>query len=394
MKILLCGNYSNVHTELADALKKLNHEVTVLSDGDGYKNYPADIKLNYQEGEKSFLGNFFYMLFDLVGLAGLRNYLKFKKSVVLDDYDVIQVINPVVIPHFGALGNILFLKYLRKKAGRFFLCALGDDTRWVRACLTNKYKYSSLDRLSFFNIHRYYYSLKYLISPAYLILNLYAEKISKTVIAGLDDYKLAYESSGNDLAFIRLPVGQERFSKPVMKNEGSNEVVTIFHAWQKGKELRKGNDILDEAVKKIVDVYGVERVRYIIATDMPFEEYIKCYDECDIYLDQIYSYDGGVTSALGLSAGKVVFSGFELFDRYSSVAPSSIKNVGVNATADVNELFLCLSYLIDNPSDLQQLKNNAYDYAVNEYRSDLIAAQYLNVWKGEAFRNYDLVGNA
>ena len=38
MKILLIGEYSNVHHTLALGLKALGHEVTVASDGDGWKN--------------------------------------------------------------------------------------------------------------------------------------------------------------------------------------------------------------------------------------------------------------------------------------------------------------------------------------------------------------------
>lgn len=37
MKILLLGEYSNVHATLADGLRKLGHQVTVLSNGDFWK---------------------------------------------------------------------------------------------------------------------------------------------------------------------------------------------------------------------------------------------------------------------------------------------------------------------------------------------------------------------
>lgn len=45
MKILLMGEYSNVHATLAEGLHKLGHHVTVLSNGDFWKNYPRDIDL-------------------------------------------------------------------------------------------------------------------------------------------------------------------------------------------------------------------------------------------------------------------------------------------------------------------------------------------------------------
>ena len=51
MKILLMGEYSNVHATLAEGLRKLGHEVTVLSNGDFWKNYPRDIDLVRKPGK-------------------------------------------------------------------------------------------------------------------------------------------------------------------------------------------------------------------------------------------------------------------------------------------------------------------------------------------------------
>ena len=39
MKILLLGEYSNVHWTLAEGLRSLGHEVCVVSNGDYWKNY-------------------------------------------------------------------------------------------------------------------------------------------------------------------------------------------------------------------------------------------------------------------------------------------------------------------------------------------------------------------
>ena len=50
MKILLLGEYSNVHWTLACALRKLGHEVCVVSNGDEWKGYPSDIALTRKSG--------------------------------------------------------------------------------------------------------------------------------------------------------------------------------------------------------------------------------------------------------------------------------------------------------------------------------------------------------
>ena len=46
MRILLLGEFSNIHWTLAEGLRHLGHEVCVLSNGNGWKNYPRDIDLS------------------------------------------------------------------------------------------------------------------------------------------------------------------------------------------------------------------------------------------------------------------------------------------------------------------------------------------------------------
>ena len=43
MKILLIGEYSNLHNSLKQGLQKKGHEVVLLSSGDGFKNFDSDI---------------------------------------------------------------------------------------------------------------------------------------------------------------------------------------------------------------------------------------------------------------------------------------------------------------------------------------------------------------
>ena len=45
MKILLIGEYSNVHWTLAEGLRSLGHTVCVVSNGDFWKDYRRDISL-------------------------------------------------------------------------------------------------------------------------------------------------------------------------------------------------------------------------------------------------------------------------------------------------------------------------------------------------------------
>jgi len=380
MKVLLCGDYSSVHSELSEALKNKGHDVTVISDGDSYKAFPADIKL---EANQSLPNNYvfkaFYLLVDFIGLAGIFKYFKQMKNVKLEEYDVVQLINVAPIKHFGAFGNFFFVRRVAKCSKKVVLCALGDDACWSKACLKGVFKYSPLDRISLFNFYKYYYSLKYVYSPAYRFLDFFVNYISSAVVAGLDDYRIAYEKSGKKVYFIRLPIGEAKFKKTC--KEGGDYSVKIFHAWQYGKEVKKGNDKLDEAVQAALEeVEGVD-VEYRVAGGMKYDDFIKAYDCCDVFIDQAYSYDRGVTGALGMCSGKVVLSGFELDSPLGLMGLENVKNNGVNVSGDVEEDKKSLIEILLNPGLRKIIQDNAYDFAVKNYRSDLIAEQYLAVWR-------------
>ena len=45
MRILLIGEYSRLHNSLKEGLQKNGHTVTLIGSGDGYKNFPVDIKI-------------------------------------------------------------------------------------------------------------------------------------------------------------------------------------------------------------------------------------------------------------------------------------------------------------------------------------------------------------
>ena len=132
MKILLLGDYSNVHATLAVGLRKLGHIVTVASDGDGWKNYPRDIDLS--RPRNSLWSDIKYLL------KLIRTFRKFK------GYDVVQLINPIFLP-LKAERIWPFYRYLKRHNKSIFLGAYGMDYYWVEAGLS-----CSLFRYSDFNI--------------------------------------------------------------------------------------------------------------------------------------------------------------------------------------------------------------------------------------------------
>ena len=118
MKILLLGEYSNVHWTLAEGLRSLGHEVCVASNGDFWKNYNRNISLTRTAGKA---GGIKLLLKTLLTLPRLRGY------------DVVQIINPMFL-ELKAERIAPIYRYLRKHNGKMFMGAFGMDTYWVNAC--------------------------------------------------------------------------------------------------------------------------------------------------------------------------------------------------------------------------------------------------------------------
>ena len=55
MKILLIGEYSNLHNSLKQGLLKNNHEVVLVGSGDGFKKYDVDILIKSTIFENKYL---------------------------------------------------------------------------------------------------------------------------------------------------------------------------------------------------------------------------------------------------------------------------------------------------------------------------------------------------
>ena len=115
MKILLIGEYSNVHNTLKAGLERLGHKVVVASNGDYWKAYPRDIDLARPSGR----------------LAGLRLTLHlFANLHKLRGYDIVQIINPVFIDLKAKRIQYIY-NYLRRHNKKIVMGAFGMDYYWV-----------------------------------------------------------------------------------------------------------------------------------------------------------------------------------------------------------------------------------------------------------------------
>ena len=140
MRILLIGEYSNVHWTLAQGLRTLGHDVLVVSDGDSWKNYQRDIDISRRSTN----------IFDTL------QYLRLLKKTIrkFKSFDVVQIINPMFL-ELRAHRILPYYKFLRENNDKLFMGAYGMDYYWVKTCLdckTFKYQTSGTGNADFKNI--------------------------------------------------------------------------------------------------------------------------------------------------------------------------------------------------------------------------------------------------
>ena len=186
MNILLIGEYSNVHWTLAEGLRALGHQVTVVSDGDRWKGYPRDINLqrHHLDDDSRFrrLGGSIRYFYDLARIWP-----------TLKGFDVVQLINPVFLD-LKAERLWPFYRYLRSHNGKVFLGAFGIDYFWVKVGMDCKtFRYSD------FNIGNELRSYPFLdtmvhewLQGAKGELNLRIAEDCDGIITGLYEYEMCY----------------------------------------------------------------------------------------------------------------------------------------------------------------------------------------------------------
>ena len=131
MKILLIGEYSNLHNSLKQGLKKNGHKVILLGSGDGFKNYDADINIKSTIFKKNIFKIIAKIIDFIIGVSlnEIEVYYKTKQKLnFLKGFDIVQLINERAFNTSPKLEKKL-LKYIFKHNKKVFLLACGVDNK-------------------------------------------------------------------------------------------------------------------------------------------------------------------------------------------------------------------------------------------------------------------------
>jgi len=379
MKILLVGEYSRLHNSLKEGLIHLGHSVTIIGDGDLFKNYPVDISIKPKVLHFNWFTRkckvAFYKLttIDLALYESAFRFYWYQKK--LKNYDVVQFINS------NALKTPLFLQkkqldYLKKHNKKLFLCACGTDTPIMEYLLENKMKYHILTPVLLGEHSKETFKFEYsYVTPTYKKYYAYFENFIDGIIPSDIDYYLALQNNPKTIQLIPNPIHTET----LIKNNGNLSSKThIFLGINSMTELKKGCHYFENALKIIAKKYN-DKVEITVTRNLPYSQYIQHYNSAHILLDMVYAYDQGFNALEAMAKGKVVFAGAEqeFLDHYGITE----NEVCINALPDVDYLVEKLSWLIENPSEITRIGKNASAFVKKEHHYISVAQKYLEVYK-------------
>ena len=371
MRILLVGEYSNLHNSLKAGLLANGHEVTLISTGDAFKKLPSDVLIKAKRIEGSrFLqtlrkGIFKFTKFDLATLE--IGYRVLDWLVDQTQFDVIQLINeyPFKTPYFIEKRIV---KRLRQLTPKLVILACGDDYIY----LNNIEKLAHHPILQHPDID-FPYSKKYL-TAAHKKYHELVFELKDLIISTDLDYHPIYKGRTDYYGLIPNPVNLDNFNNT--QPEKQNRIV-IFHGVNRSNYYKKGNYYFDSALCIIRQKFS-DRIKLICVTSLPYAKYIDSYREADIILDQTYAEDQGYNALEAMAQGKVVFTGASasFCERYQ-VAPNS---VAIHTIPDAEKIAQDLEKLILNPQRIAEIGTRAMRFVQEHHNYLKVAEKYVSAW--------------
>lgn len=376
MRILLVGEFSRLHNSLKEGLTALGHEVVIIANGDGFKNYPADLSTKAKWCETK-LGNiprqiiFRLTRFDIARIEfGIRFYFHLNK---LKDFDVVQFINEAPIQTTPSLERFLLKKLIHQNKKTFLLCC-GVDYLVAQHFIEKKERYSIMN--PYFENPKskkeYQFLLDFLSKSHKKTHQLIYQNIHG-VIASDIDYLLPMQGHPKFLGLTPNPINTAAIDFSELKID---DKIILFLGINRGTYFTKGITFFEKALEIVKEKMG-DRIEIIIAENLPYQTYINQYNRAHIILDQVYSFDQGYNALEAMAKGKVVFTGAEIeFEEYYNLT----EKVVINALPDVDSLVKDLTHLIENPAEISTIGKRARTFIEEHHNYKNCAEDYLSKW--------------
>ena len=334
MKILLFGEFSGLFTCLKRGLEELGHEVCFVSDGNGYKNYPADFRYDAHIADR--LGRF-RTVFNYANLQLHRKLLR--------GYDIVYLMDPNLLSRHTN-RNAPIYRYILKNNRKVFLCGAGDTAIMVRYWLQTDAKYRAYTEGV---LSRYRGSGK---TPMFLTDEMvrWETELMDSVAGYIPiwyEYAEPFRNFPAARKSVRIPIPFHDFEYQPNVVKGK---IVFFHGIST-REAAKGTPLIKEAFARMEKKYG-DVAEFVCAKRLPFDEYMALVSRINVILDDVNSYSVAMNGLFSLAKGKIVMGGAE---------PEGNKELGIegvnpvfNLKPDVGQICEQIAYVIENKDKIEQ----------------------------------------
>lgn len=363
MKVLLLGDYSSFHYNLAQGLRKLDIDVTVASNGDGWKDIPRDIDLKHPDK------------FRRVGFT----YKLMKNFPKMTGFDVVQFIAPNFIMTAPTITSLYF-DFLKKYNDKLFVCATGMDYHYVSYALSGKLKYSVF-YIPGAESDPYVRKMRSLAQNKSLKnLDIKIASQCDGIIATSNGYFKAYENSfPKKTTYIPLPIDTERFSY-VNNINPQTPKIRFSLGLMKDRMRIKGTDRIKNVLNELKSKYPND-IELTIIDSVPYNEYIELINNSHVLCDQLYAYGIGMNGLIAQSKGLIVGGGADK-EMYEAIGEYKNRPILDLNTTD-ESMFTIFEQLLENKANLKEHSIKSREFVVRNYDCVKVAQQYLNFWKSK-----------
>ena len=361
MKILLFGEFSGLFNCLQEGLRALGHEVTLVSDGNGYRNYPSDFR--YDAGFLNKCGRF---------STPLKYYNLWLNRKKLQGYDVVYFMDPSIVSRHVKWNAPLY-RYMIAHNKASFLCGAGDTSIMVGYWLNSKEKYRQYVQGIINNSKN---KRKVVLYPNPELKSWESELLNSVdgYIPIWYEYAQPFRDRKNITKTVRIPIPVNNFEYKPNKVNGK---IVFFHGISPREEA-KGTPFIREAFKRMETKYG-DVAEFVCAGGLPFNEYMDLVSRTNVILDDANSYSIAMNGLFSLAKGKIVMGGAE---------PEGNKELGIegvnpvfNLKPDVDQICSQIEYVIEHKDKIEEWGLASRRFVECYHDHILIAKEYEKIFK-------------
>lgn len=380
MKILLFGNPSMYQSNLAQGLRALGHEVTLVSKQYGWRKFNGhDVLLERRHDINSKLAFLLYLWRVIKLLPSWRGY------------DIVQ------LSHCGFLElrgkhTMPFYRLLRRWNKRLVMCCCDVDYHVLDQIENHAaLRYSELQIGDTRQENENADELRREYKPGgwWADYSRYVSADCDAIVPVLYEYWTCYERVYPEKNhFIPLPVlsGAEESEQAHLNTKDSltdkkfrvGEKLKIFIGLQRDRMHIKGTDILLKAAEDVARDYP-DLCELRVVENVPYAEYERIMNDSDVLIDQLYSYTPAMNALLAMSKGLVVVGGGEP-ENYEILDEAELRPI-VNVLPNYDSCYNELKELVLHKERIPELKRQSVEYVRRHHDYMKVACQYEALYK-------------